>query len=141
MARRPSARKIRAAQTYTIEEAAVALGVSTGTIRAWVRVGLPLMRERRPFLILGDALRQYLAERATIGRVTLQPGQLYCLTCKAARLPMGRLVDCIPQTAKTARLVGLCDQCGGTCNLMISRAKIGQFAGIFDLVLRDEQTD
>ena len=30
----------------TIEEAALALGVSTGTVRAWVRNGLPLMKAR-----------------------------------------------------------------------------------------------
>ncbi|WP_105514068.1 helix-turn-helix domain-containing protein [Defluviimonas denitrificans] len=137
MAKRPSARRIRAARTYTIEEAAQALGVSTGTIRAWVRDGLPLMKARRPFLILGDALRQFLTARATGAKVALQPGQLYCFSCKVGREPMGRMVDCIPQTARTARLVGLCAHCGGTCNRMVSRTKIDQLAGIFDLALKD----
>ncbi|PQV57862.1 hypothetical protein LX70_01671 [Defluviimonas denitrificans] len=50
---------------------------------------------------------------------------------------MGRMVDCIPQTARTARLVGLCAHCGGTCNRMVSRTKIDQLAGIFDLALKD----
>jgi hypothetical protein len=33
-------------------------------------------------------------------------------------------------------LVGLCDHCGGTCNRMVSRAKIDQLAGIFDLAVK-----
>lgn len=140
MARRPSARRIRAARTYTVEEAAETLGVSTGTIRAWVRTGLPLMRAQRPFLILGDALRHFLAARATGAKVALQPGQLYCFTCKAGREPMGRMVDCLTQTATTARLVGLCGHCGGTCNRMVSRARIDQFAAIFDLAFKDGRT-
>jgi excisionase family DNA binding protein len=140
MAKRPSGRAIRAARTYTIEEAASALGVSTGTIRNWVRAGLPIMKAQRPFLILGEALRDFLQDRASDGKVALQASQLYCLTCKAGRSPMGNLVDCIPQTATTARLMGLCEVCSGTCNRMISRSQIDQFGRIFELVLRGGKT-
>lgn len=137
MPKRPNPRAIRAARTYTVEEAAIALGVSIGTIRSWVKSGLPLMRSRRPFLILGDALRGFLEERAKGSKMPLQADQLYCLTCKAGRAPMGLMVDCIPQTPKTARLLGLCEVCGGTCNRMISRSKIEHFGGIFSVVIKE----
>lgn len=137
MPKRPNPRAVKAARTYTVEEAAIALGVSIGTIRSWVKSGLPLMRSRRPFLILGDALRGFLEERAKGSKVPLQADQLYCLTCKAGRAPMGLMVDCIPQTPKTARLLGLCEVCGGTCNRMISRSKIEHFGGIFFVVIKE----
>ena len=98
MAKRPTPRAIRSACTYTIEEAAVTLGVTTGTVRGWCKEGLPVMRSRRPYLILGDALRHFLEQRVTRRRAPVQAGQLYCLTCKAARAPMGMMVVCIPQT-------------------------------------------
>ncbi len=137
MAKRPNPRAIKAARTYTIEEAAIALGVSTGTVRAWVKSGLPLMRSQRPYLILGDALRTFLEGRAKSAKTPLRQDQLYCLSCKTGRAPMGLLVDCIPQTAKTARLTGLCEVCDGTCNRMISKAKIDHFGKIFCLAIRD----
>ena len=124
MAKRPNPRAIRAARTYTIEEAALALNVSTSTVRSWVKAGLPLMQARRPYLILGDSLRAFLNSRASNAKVPLEQDQLYCFTCKAARVPMGLMVDCIPQTPKTARLLGLCEVCGGTCNRMVSRSQI-----------------
>ncbi len=136
MAKRPNPRVLRAARTYTIDEAATALGVSTGTVRSWVKAGLPLMKSQRPFLILGDTLRSFLQDRAAGAKVTLQPDQLYCLTCKAARTPMGHMVDCIPQTDKTARLLGLCDVCGGTCNRMIGKAQIDQIGRIFSVAMK-----
>lgn len=139
MAKRPNPRAIRAARTYTIEEAASALGVTTGTIRAWVKDGLPLMRAQRPFLILGDALRTYLQSRAQAAKAPLREDQLYCLSCKAGRTPLGLMVDCMPQTAKTARLLGLCEVCGGTCNRMISRSRIEHFSGIFSLAIKEGQ--
>jgi len=137
MAKRPNPRAIKAARTYTIEEAALALGVSIGTIRSWVKSGLPLMNSRRPFLILGDALRTFLEDRTKGAKTRLQPDQLYCFTCKVARKPWGLAVDCIPQTPKTARLLGLCEVCGGTCNRMISRSKIDQFSQIFSVAIKE----
>lgn len=139
MAKRPNPRSIRAAQTYTIEEAAEALGVSTGTIRGWVKAGLPIMASKRPFLILGDALRRFVEQRRATSKVTLHPDQLYCLSCKAGRQPMGFMVDVLPQTPKTARLVGLCDVCGGTCNRMVSLAKLDQLRLIFDVAINEGQ--
>ena len=137
MPKRPNPRAIKAARTYTVEEAAIVLGVSVGTIRSWVKSGLPLMRSQRPFLILGDALRNFLKDRAQASRAPLREDQLYCLTCKAGRNPMGLLVDCIPQTPKTARLLGLCNVCGGTCNRMISKSKIDDSSQVFCVAIKE----
>lgn len=137
MAKRLNLRAIRAARTYTLQEAALALNVSIGTIRSWVKSGLPVMKSQRPFLILGEALHIFLEDRAKRSKVSLQPDQLYCFTCKAGCTPMGLLVDCIPQTPKTARLMGLCEVCGGTCNRMISRSKIDDFSEIFCVAIKE----
>jgi excisionase family DNA binding protein len=140
MTKRPNPRSVKTARTYTIDEAADALGVSIGTIRSWVKSGLPLMKSRKPFLILGDNLRGFLQARAANSKVSLLAGQLYCLTCKAGREPLGMMVDCIPQTAKTARLTGLCDVCSGTCNQIVSLSKLDQLRGIFDVAMKGVKT-
>ena len=137
MTKRPKHRAIRTARSYTIEEAAQALGVTIGTIRNWAKAGLPLMKGQRPYLILGEVLKDHLQSRSKSRKVKLNPVQLYCLTCKAAREPMGRLVDCTLQNGKTVRLSGLCEKCGGTCNRMISALKIDDFSRIFDLQIRE----
>jgi hypothetical protein len=140
MAKRRSHRAIHAARSYNLQEAASELGVSQGAIRAWVKQGLPIMKDQRPYLILGEALKDFLQERLKSRKVRLQLSELYCLTCKAPRTPFGMLVDFIPQTTTTARLMGLCEVCGGTCNRMISRPKIGQFCEIFDVDVKDGRT-
>jgi hypothetical protein len=137
MAKRPNPRAIRAARTYTIEEAAAALGVTIGTVRSWNKSGLPMMTAKRPYLILGDALRDFLEKRRKDAKASLPLDHLYCLRCKAGRRPMGLMVDVQTQTPKTARLTGLCETCGGTCNKMISAAKIDTFRKIFDIAFKD----
>jgi hypothetical protein len=139
MAKRPNPRAIKAARTYTMLEGADAQGVSVGTVRGWIRQALPVMKAQRPYLILGDALRHFLDLRRGKTKAPLGPDQLYCLTCKQAQSPMGMMVDCLPQTAKTARLVGLCVVCGGTCNRMVSRADLPRYSAIFDVAHIDHQ--
>jgi hypothetical protein len=98
------------------------------------------MKSQRPFLILGDTLRSFLLDRAADAKFTLQADQLNCFTCHAARTPMGLMVDCVPQTEKTARLVGLCEVCGGTCNRIIGTRQIDEISKIFDVAMRDGPT-
>lgn len=122
-----------------MQEGADALGVSIGTVRGWARAGLPVMKAQRPFLILGDHLRRFLEDRRAKTKSILGPNQLYCLTCKQAQSPLGMMVDVLPQTTKTARLVGLCGVCSGTCNRMISRADLARLSAIFDVAYPDHQ--
>lgn len=140
MGKRPNHRTIRAARTYTIDEAANALAVSIGTVRNWIKAGLPIMKAQRPHLILGEHLKDFLQTRTKTKSSPLKPSELYCLSCRAAQEPWGMLVDCVVQTPTTARLVGLCSACGGTCNRMISRTKIPQFSEIFELRMNGEKT-
>jgi hypothetical protein len=139
MAKRSNPRAIKAARTYTMLEGADALGVSVGTVRGWIRQGLPVMKAQRPYLILGDALRYFLEHRRGKAKAPLAPNQLYCLTCKQAQTPMGMMVDCLPQTTKTARLVGLCAVCNGICNRMVSRTDLPRYSAIFDVAHIDRR--
>lgn len=139
MPKLPNPRAIRATRTYTVIEAAEALGVSVGTVRGWFRDGLQAMTAQRPYLILGDMLRTFIEERRAKSKTPLMPDQLFCLSCKAGRRPLGLLVDWHQQSAATARLTGLCEVCGGSCNRMVSRAKLDQYRAIFDLAYKDRK--
>lgn len=137
MAKKPNSRVIRSARTYTIPELADVLGVSIGTVRGWVRAGLPALVAQRPSLVIGSELREFLEARRANAKVTLEADQLYCLTCKGPRRPFGLMVDLFGQSPNTARLQGLCELCGGTCNRMISCQQIDHFTSIFDVARKD----
>jgi len=47
------------------------------------------------------------------------------------------MVDWHRQTAKTGRLVGLCEVCGGTCNRMVGLAAVDQLHELFDVAMKD----
>jgi excisionase family DNA binding protein len=137
MTKRANGRRIKTPYCYTVFEAAERLGVSVATVRQWVRDGLPIMKAKRPFLISGGELRHFLDHRTGQRRSRLAPNQLYCLACKEPRKPYGLMVDYVPQTAKTGRLVGLCEVCDAKCNRMISRAALTGFQQIFIVEMRE----
>ena len=137
MAKRFNLRAVRANTAYTFEEAAMVLRVSIVTIRSWEKRGLPVMRLRKPFLILGSALQEFIEKRIRNAKVPLKSDQLYCLPCRKPQIPMGKLVDYVPQTATAGRLVGLCPDCERTCNRMISKAKLRDLAGKLEIAIRE----
>jgi excisionase family DNA binding protein len=86
-ARNPNRRSIKIHRNYTVEEAARATGSAKGTIRRWIKSGaLPEITDRKPNLILGGDLFDYLTARATPGP-KLRLNECYSLKCRAPREP------------------------------------------------------
>lgn len=139
MAKRANPRHIKAARTYTVEEAGSALGVTVSTVRNWGEQGLPMLKAKRPYLIVGEQLRRFLDARAKKRKCPLGPNQFYCLSCKTAVEPFGMMADYEADSAKSGRLVGLCSHCERTCHRMTSKAKITQIAPNLDLAFRDDE--
>lgn len=137
MSKRVKVSRIKKNLTYSISEAADELGVSTATIRNWVKQGLPIQTEQRPYLIFGADLREFIVQRREAKRFSLQDGALSCFTCNAGRRPLDDAVVYVRQTAKTGRLSGVCGTCGGKCARIISNAKISVFSQLLKIQFGD----
>lgn len=119
-------RKIKRHHSYTVDEAARAMGAAKGTVRRWLDRGLPAIRDRKPFLILGEDLADYMAAKARPKR-TCPPGTCYCVKCREARQPAGDMAEFVPIDAKSGNLRALCPECG---NLMHRRTSVSQIEAI-----------
>jgi len=122
---------VKAALTYEVDEAAAALGKSPATIRNWIKDGLPVMSSKKPHLISGAAIREYLHQKYEKSKSPLAPDQLNCFSCRAGRRPSGMIVRAVPNNAKTTNLKGQCGHCGGNAGRIISNAAAAVFAEIF----------
>ena len=131
MGKRASPMAVKAALTYEVGEAAKALGKSPATIRNWIEDGLPILSGKKPLLISGAAIRDYLRAKYRAAKSPLSPDELFCLSCRAGRKPLGMLVEAMPNTPKTTRLKGLCECCGATSTRIISNTEAHAFAQIF----------
>lgn len=137
MTKRAKASRIKKNLTYSITEAAEELDMSTATIRNWVKQGLPIQKDQRPYLIYGSDLRNFIVQKNKARKFTLQDGELNCFTCKASRKPQDGAVIYTPQTVKAGRLSGVCGVCGGKCAVIVSNAKISEISLILKIQFSD----
>lgn len=135
MAKRVDPRHLRSAQTYTVPELAQRLGCSIGTVRNWLKRGLPAMTTQRPTLILGGDAKEFLADRKAKAKRPLGPDELYCLSCKAPRKPFAGLVQLDQSPGTAARITGFCEVCETVCSRVVGSAQIRHLPELFDLQL------
>lgn len=131
MSKRANPMAVKASLTYEVGEAAAALGKSEATIRNWIKDGLPVMATKKPILISGQDLRDYIRAKSRVAKTSLGPDQLYCLSCRKGCKPRGMSVEITPNNGKTDRLKGVCETCGGFANRIISRSKSSHFETTF----------
>ncbi len=138
-ARRPSGRRIKIHRSYTVEEAARALGIAKGTVRRWLKQGLPHLADLRPALILGSDLKTFLEGRRK-PKQTCQPEECLCMSCKAPRRPAFGEVEYHPLTAKGGNLRALCEACSTVMHKRVSLAGLEDLKAILTVIEPQNET-
>jgi hypothetical protein len=139
MAGRASARKVKVHGQYTYQEAADALGVSLQTVRLWRNAGLHVLDSRKPHLILGHALKDFLTARQGQAKRKLARDQFLCMACNAPSHAFGSMADYTPLTPTRGLLTALCEVCGGACTKFSSPRLRDDLATILSIETRNQK--
>ena len=131
--RHPNYRLVKIHRSYTVEEIARLFSIHKNTVRHWVKEGLAVIDDKRPMLILGSILMEFLKARRVKNKRTCKPGELYCVRCRAPKSPAGNMADYTPITEKFGKLVAICPDCNAIMNRNVSMARIGEFCGKMDI--------
>ena len=131
--RHPNPRLAKIHRNYAVEEIATLFGVHRNTVRAWVKRGLPTSDDRRPMLILGRDLVAFLQAQRAKNKRTCQPGEIYCVRCRAPKAPAGAMADYEALTTTQGNLIGICPECETIIYRRVSLAKLAQIRGKLDI--------
>jgi len=131
--RHPNHNLVKIHRSYTVEEAAKLFGKHKNTVRGWIKQGLPISDDKRPTLILGRELAAYLQARRTKYKQSCQPGEIYCVKCRAPKKPAAGMVEYQPITEKIGNLLAICPTCNSIMNQRVSLAKLPQFQAQIDI--------
>lgn len=129
--KKPDRRRIRIRRTYSVPEVAALLEVHVHTVRRWLKNGLGSIDGQNPTLIHGAELRRYLDVRAKGRKHKCGPDEMYCLSCRAPRLPTLGSVNIAALNEKTVRLVGTCCTCGGKICRAGSASRLQEYTASF----------
>jgi len=122
-------------RNYTVEEAAELYGVFKGTVRAWIKAGLPVINDKRPMLILGSDLVAFHQARRTKNKQQCKPGEMYCVRCRAPKKPAGDMADCRIITETIGNLEAICPDCDKIMNRRVNLSKLKQICGKLHITL------
>ena len=119
-------RLVKIHRSYTVEDMVDLFGVHPNTVRHWIRCGLAMIDDRRPSLVLGRELADFLKAFRNRNKQPSEPGKIFCVRCKAHHPPAGNLVECQLVTEKIGHLVAICPVCQSILNRRVSLSKVDE---------------
>ena len=124
---RPNPRLAKIHRSYTVDETARLFSVHKGTVREWIKQGLPTTDQQRPALILGRHLRSFIEKQRGARKRPCAAGEMYCMRCKVPREPAGRMADWKSRGPELGDLVGICPVCE---TMMYRRVNLRNLAAV-----------
>lgn len=102
-------------RSYTIEELSLLLGKNQKTLLRWIDNGLRIVPEsKKPILIMGFDLKEFLKKKSIKKKVKLNRNQFYCLSCKSAVYAKRGSIEKL-----TNRKIGICCVCSSKIGRII----------------------
>ncbi|MFN3252312.1 helix-turn-helix domain-containing protein [Roseibium album] len=137
--KRSSGHRIKIHRSYTVDEAARALKVCKGTVRRYLKDGLPCLNDQRPLLILGQDLKVFLDARRK-PKQTCKIDQCFCMSCKAPRKPAFDEVEFHPTKAGRGNIRALCEDCSTVMHKAVSADGLRALGAILKVTDVQEET-
>lgn len=131
---RAGIRGIRIHRNYEVADVANILGVSRQTVLRWIKRGLPALTDRKPYLILGSDLVDFLKVRSK-PRQKCQPHECYCVRCREPRRPAGDMAEFVPLSPSSGNLRAICPVCGTLMHRRLSTANLEAVRDILDVTI------
>jgi hypothetical protein len=134
-ARHPNPRLAKIHHSYSVDEVSRRFAVHKNTVRNWLRQGLAAIDEQRPTVVRGAELRSFLTDRRARAKQICGPGRIYCLPCRAPKVPAGNMAECIVVGETTGSLQGICPDCNRMIYRRINPQKLDTARGGLDITI------
>jgi transposase-like protein len=136
--RYPNHRLVKIHRNYTVEEIARLFSMHKNTVRRWIKNGLVTIDNKRPMLILGHVLVEFIKKRRIKNKQSCKPGELYCVKCRRPKFPAENMADYFSVTEKFGNLKAICPDCNSIMNRRVSLTMICQFLEKMDITFPEE---
>ena len=108
--------QIKATWPYTVQEIAVLFGIHKNAVLRWIKEGLQVNKDQRPFLIRGEELTRFLKARQMGKRCKCKATEFYCFKCRAPREAYLGIADIAIESPARLRLKSLSATCSTPIN-------------------------
>ena len=105
---------------YSTNDIAELYRIHKRTVQEWYKQGLTRIDDRKPYLVLGAHLKEFLENRQKKRKTKCRIDEFFCCKCKSPRKAWENLVDLKILNHKNLLIMGLCDICNTKINKISS---------------------
>ena len=124
-------RRVRTGQSYSVQEIAELYGLHKNAVLRWIKDGLPLIDQRKPFMIHGGDLAEYLTNKQSGRKHKCKPDEFFCFKCRAPRRAWENAPDIIIRNESKLTISGLCAVCDTPVHRVGTVKKLPEYQKIF----------
>jgi hypothetical protein len=119
---------------YSISEICKDFSKHKNTVDSWVREeGLKTIDNKRPRLIRGKDLKDFLTKRQANKKFKCKTGELFCCTCHKPEKPKNNLIEIFIKDQKRGSIKAICSVCDGKINQVFSVKKLDDLQKTFEV--------
>jgi hypothetical protein len=133
--RHPNPRLAKIHRSYSVDEMARLFIVHKNTIRNWFKQGLTAIDGQRPTVACGQEVRRFLADRRARAKQACGPGRIFCLPCRAPKVPALKMAEYVATSYATGTLRGICPDCDRMIYRRVNPSKIDAVRGDLDVTI------
>lgn len=122
---------IKETLSYSVKDITELFGIHKRTIQQWFKEGLPKIDSKKPYLVLGINLKDFIKKKQQNRKKKCKENEFYCCKCREPRKSWNNFVDVKILNEKILLIVGICSQCNITINKIFSIKKLAEIKEIF----------
>lgn len=128
---------IKSLRCYTIMEAAEVTGVSTRTVRTWIKQGLSVLADERPTLIRGDDLIKFIRKKRAERKTHVPLHEFYCLKCRQSRGAAEGFAT-FRFNGTRVNLKAFCEVCESVINKTVVKSRLSELRRVLEMMPEDQ---
>lgn len=122
---------IESNRSYSSEKIKKLLGIREQTIREWINQGKLECVSKKPILIYGAILKEFIKSRNESHKKTLEFNQMKCLKCKAISIPKDNQISIYNNKNGSIRATGICQNCNNEFSKLFKKNSIEKLKNSF----------
>ena len=126
-------RWVRTGLSYTVQDIAEIYGVHKNTVLHWIKDGLPIIDRKKPYLIYGSELAEYLRKKQAGRKQKCKPDEFFCFKCRAPRKAWENVANILIRNESKLSISGLCTVCDTPVHRAGSVKKLMEYQKIFSI--------
>lgn len=137
--RKYNTRRISLKLSYSVQEIAELFNIHKHAVLIWIRSGLKIIDQKKPYLINGTDLTEFLNNRQKKRKHKCKQHEFFCFKC---RLPRSSLPDHIRITTRNQhrlKISGKCEVCQTSIFKEGSVKKLTEFQKIFSVSVQTRE--